>query len=76
VLEVRISDTGPGIPAEQLPQLFRKYQRLSCTGQTEGTGLGLFIAKSMVEAHGGRVRVENRLSAGATFVVSLSIGHD
>ena len=76
VLEVRISDTGPGIPAEQLPQLFRKYQRLSCAGQTEGTGLGLFIARSMVEAHGGRVRVENRLSAGATFVVSLLVGHD
>jgi len=74
MLEVRISDTGPGIPAEQLPQLFRKYQRLSSAGQTDGTGLGLFIAKSMVEAHGGRIRVESHPNTGATFVVSLPVG--
>jgi PAS domain S-box-containing protein len=74
LLEVRISDTGPGISTEQLPQLFRKYQRLSSGGQTEGTGLGLFIAKSMVEAHGGRVRVESSPNAGATFIVSLPVG--
>jgi PAS domain S-box-containing protein len=74
MLEVRISDTGPGIPLEQQPQLFRKYQRLSSAGQTDGTGLGLFIAKSMVEAHGGRVRVESCPNAGATFVVSLPLG--
>jgi two-component system phosphate regulon sensor histidine kinase PhoR len=73
MLEVSISDTGPGIPEEQLPQLFRKYQRLSSAGQTDGTGLGLFIAKSMVEAHGGRVRVESCPNAGATFIVSLPV---
>jgi PAS domain S-box-containing protein len=72
-LEVRISDTGPGIPAEQLSQLFRRYQRLSPAGQSDGTGLGLFIAKSLVEAHGGRIRVETHPNAGATFVVSLPV---
>jgi PAS domain S-box-containing protein len=76
VLEVRVSDTGPGIPAEQLPHLFRKYQRLSSAGQTDGTGLGLFIAKSMVEAHGGRVRVESCPNTGATFIVSLPVGRN
>lgn len=74
MLEVRISDTGPGIPAEQMPQLFRKYQCLSSTGQTAGTGLGLFIAKSMIDAHGGRVRVESGANGGATFIVSLPVG--
>lgn len=72
-VEVRIKDTGPGIPAEQQPQLFGKYQRLSPSAQTEGTGLGLFIAKSMIDAHGGMVRVESAPSQGATFIVSLPV---
>ncbi len=72
-LEVRISDTGPGIPHDQLPKLFRKYQRLSSAGQTDGTGLGLFIAKSMIDAHGGRVHAESSPKHGATFVVSLPV---
>jgi PAS domain S-box-containing protein len=68
---IRVSDTGPGIPPHQIPHLFGKYQRLSQTAQTDGTGLGLFIAKSMVDAHGGAVRVESAPGTGATFVVSL-----
>lgn len=71
MVEVRISDTGPGIPPEQVPQLFRKYQRLSPTSEADGTGLGLFIAKSMIEAHGGSVAVESAPNAGATFIVEL-----
>ena len=74
-VEVRISDTGPGIPSEQVPQLFAKYQRLSPATQIEGTGLGLFIAKSMIDAHGGRVRVESAPGHGATFIVSLPVEH-
>src|SRR5206468_2478363 len=70
---VRVSDTGPGIPPEEIPQLFGKYQRLSQTAQTAGTGLGLFIAKSMVDAHGGSVAVESAPGSGATFVVSLPV---
>ena len=72
-VEVRVSDSGPGIPAEQVPQLFGKYQRLAVNGEVEGTGLGLFIAKSMVDAHGGVVRVENARPRGTTFVVSLPV---
>ncbi len=71
---VEVSDNGPGIPANQIPHLFGKYQRLSQTAQTtDGTGLGLFIAKSMIDAHGGVVRVESQPGAGATFVVELPI---
>lgn len=74
-VEVRIKDTGPGIPPDQQHQLFGKYQRLSPASQTEGTGLGLFIAKSMIDAHGGRVRVESAPNEGATFIVSLPVAH-
>jgi PAS domain S-box-containing protein len=74
-VEVRIKDTGPGIPPEQQHQLFGKYQRLSPAAQTEGTGLGLFIAKSMIDAHGGVVRVESTPKHGATFIVSLPVAH-
>ena len=74
-VEVRIKDTGPGIPLDQQHQLFGKYQRLSSAPQTEGTGLGLFIAKSMVDAHGGMVRVESAPKQGATFIVSLPVAH-
>jgi PAS domain S-box-containing protein len=72
-VEVRIKDTGPGIPLDQQPQLFAKYKRLSSARQTEGTGLGLFIAKSMIDAHGGMVRVESAPKQGTTFIVSLPI---
>lgn len=73
-VEVHISDTGPGIAPEHVPQLFGKYQRLSAAQQTtEGTGLGLFIAKSMVDAHGGTIRVESTPKLGATFVVALPV---
>jgi len=72
-VEIRIKDTGPGIPPEQQGQLFGKYQRLSPAAQMEGTGLGLFIAKSMIDAHGGMVRVESAPNQGATFIVSLPV---
>jgi PAS domain S-box-containing protein len=70
-VEVRVSDTGPGIAPEDIPHLFGRYQRLSQTAQTDGTGLGLFIARSMVEAHGGTIAVESVPGQGATFVVVL-----
>jgi len=70
---VRVSDTGPGIPAQQIPHLFRKYQRLSRTAQADGTGLGLFIAKSMIDAHGGTIAVESSPGLGATFIVRLPL---
>lgn len=70
---VQVSDDGPGIAPDQIPNLFRRYQRLSQTAQIEGTGLGLFIVKSIVDGHGGRISVESVPGAGATFTVSLPI---
>jgi len=69
VVEVR--DTGPGIAPEMLPVLFEKYRRVMTTSQHEGTGLGLFIVKTLVEAHQGRVEIESQLGAGTCVRVML-----
>ncbi|TMA56870.1 MAG: PAS domain-containing protein [Deltaproteobacteria bacterium] len=68
---VAVRDTGRGIPAHELPHLFEKYRRVRDKNRTEGTGLGLFIAKTIVEAHGGQIRVESAPGAGSTFTVLL-----
>jgi signal transduction histidine kinase len=71
--EVRVSDTGPGIAPDELPHLFDRFYRTeaSMRAATPGTGLGLTIARSLVEAHGGTLTVESTLGGGSTFVVSL-----
>ena len=67
---VTITDTGTGIPPEILPKLFSKF----VTSSNHGTGLGLFISKGIIEAHGGRIWAENNSSGiGATFSFSLPI---
>jgi signal transduction histidine kinase len=54
-----VADTGPGIPADDIPSLFQRY-RQTATGRSQlGSGLGLFIAKALGEAHGGMIRVSN-----------------
>ncbi len=69
VVEVR--DSGPGIAPEELPFLFAKYHRTAATRQQEGTGLGLFIVKTLVEAQGGQVEVESKPGQGTCFRVLL-----
>jgi len=68
---VSITDTGPGIPSEELPFLFEKYRQAAGTRRKEGTGLGLFIVKTFVERHGGRVEVESTPGSGTCFRVVL-----
>jgi signal transduction histidine kinase len=71
---VRVHDSGQGIDPEILPRLFTKFTTKSEAG---GTGLGLFISKSIVEAHGGRIWAENNADGkGATFSFSLPVSHD
>jgi light-regulated signal transduction histidine kinase (bacteriophytochrome) len=67
---VTVSDTGPGIPADQLDNIFDRYWQARRSDQ-EGSGLGLFIAKGIVEAHGGRIWAEDHLGGGATFTFQL-----
>ena len=67
---VTVKDSGTGIDSEMLPRLFEKFASTSC----KGTGLGLFICKSIVEAHGGRIWGENNADGkGATFTFSLPL---
>ena len=70
---VSISDTGQGLDPEVLPQLFTKFSTKSpLHGVQMGTGLGLFISKSIIEAHGGKIWAENNVNGnGATFMFSL-----
>ena len=66
-----MKDTGQGIDPEILPNLFTKFATKS---ETTGTGLGLFISKSIIEAHGGRIWAQNNADGkGATFSFSLPI---
>ncbi len=66
-----VRDTGPGIEAEELPQLFERYWR-SKHAQYKGAGLGLSIARGIVDAHGGRIWAESQLGQGTTFYFSLA----
>ncbi|HNO09409.1 MAG TPA: HAMP domain-containing sensor histidine kinase, partial [bacterium] len=66
-LVIRISDTGPGIPEDVLPQIFKPF----VTTKKHGTGLGLPIVKSIVEAHGGKVQIETRIGSGTTFIFTF-----
>jgi signal transduction histidine kinase len=62
-----VRDTGPGIPAQDLPHIFEQYWN----SDRKGTGLGLFIAQSLVRAHGGRLEVDTKPGVGARFYFSL-----
>jgi signal transduction histidine kinase len=70
---IAFRDTGRGIPGEELPHLFEKYRRVREAKRTEGTGLGLFIAKTIVAAHGGDIRVDSTLGVGSTFTLLLPL---
>jgi signal transduction histidine kinase len=68
-----VEDTGIGISAEDLPSLFSEFRRLENTADVEGTGLGLFIVKTVVEAHGGTVAVKSQQGVGTTFTIRLPV---
>ena len=67
---LRVRDQGPGIPADQVSQLFERYRRLGGR-RAEGTGLGLYIVKQIVQAHGGSVEVACPPDGGSIFQVSF-----
>jgi signal transduction histidine kinase len=71
VLQVR--DTGPGIPADELPRIFDRLFRGDTSRAERGLGLGLSLVKAIVEAHGGTVEVRSELAHGSTFSVSLPL---
>lgn len=68
---VSVIDAGPGVPAHEQPFLFARYRRASTGAGIEGTGLGLYVSRRIVEAHGGAIGVENVRGAGARFYFEL-----
>ena len=69
-------DDGPGIPPEDLPNVFRRFYRVdkARAGATGHTGLGLAIAKAIADNHGGTISVESQPGQGACFTVTLPAG--
>jgi signal transduction histidine kinase len=71
--EVRVRDTGKGIPPDQLPGIFDRYHQLQRDKRTGGLGLGLALVKGLVELHHGRVTAESTPGEGSTFTISLPV---
>jgi two-component system, OmpR family, manganese sensing sensor histidine kinase len=81
-LQVKVIDTGIGIPTEAIPKLFDRFYRIDparahnkseITEKATGSGLGLAIAKAIVELHQGQIQVESTIGIGTTFIVTLPI---
>lgn len=71
---IRIQDNGPGIPAEELPLIWRKFVRGKDQDlKTKGTGLGLYLVKYFIELHGGQVSVKSELGQGTQFTIQLPV---
>ena len=75
-VEVQVADTGPGIAPDDLPRVFDRFYRTdpSRSRSTGGTGLGLTIARRLVEAHGGTIEAESVVGEGSRFVIRLPAG--
>jgi two-component system OmpR family sensor kinase len=69
--ELEVSDTGVGIPEDQLPLIFERFHRVDPSRATGGIGLGLSIARQVAEAHGGKIEVESTPGEGSTFTLLL-----
>ena len=68
---IEVSDTGAGMPAEQLPHVFDKYYQIGEQARSKGAGLGLAIAHDVVQAHGGTISVTSQEGEGTTFRIDL-----
>jgi PAS domain S-box-containing protein len=73
-VEVAVGDQGVGVPADQLPLIFTKFYRRAGSGAPSGTGLGLFIARGLVEAHNGRIWADSSPGQGTTLRFRLPRG--
>jgi signal transduction histidine kinase len=71
--QIEISDTGPGIPAEDLPHIFDPHYRGAAGQQKSAARLGLYIGKGIVDAHAGQIRCASEPGAGTTFHIALPL---
>jgi signal transduction histidine kinase len=72
-LRLSVADRGPGISADELPRLFQRYYRTKSSVRAEGLGLGLFITRRLVDAHGWRIEVASTMGAGSVFTVVVPV---
>ncbi|MEP1079591.1 ATP-binding protein [Leptolyngbya sp. PL-A3] len=70
---IKVMDEGPGIQPNELSQLFERFYQGHSDRQAKGSGLGLYLARQIIEAHGGTIWAENRASHGAIFAFSLPV---
>ena len=75
-VELRVRDTGTGIPAEEMPRLFERFHRVeNARGRThEGSGIGLALVQELVKLHGGSINAESEVGCGTTFTVLIPLG--
>src|SRR5688572_16542803 len=75
-VELAVSDTGTGIPAEELPRMFERFHRVeNARGRShEGSGIGLALVQELVKLHGGSIAAESELGAGTTFTIRVPLG--
>ena len=72
-IQVKISDTGLGIPQEVLPNIFGKFVTKGIKNEQSGTGLGLFLSKGIIQAHNGKISAQNNFEGGASFEFTIPI---
>jgi two-component system sensor histidine kinase ResE len=73
-ISISVKDTGPGISAEDLPSLFKRFGKLYRPGEeTHGTGVGLALAKHIVDQHNGDITVHSKVGEGSTFTIRIPI---
>ena len=77
LLTIRVQDTGIGIPADKLDELFEPFVQVadSAVARAQGTGLGLTVTKRLVELAGGTITVQSQLGAGTTFTITMPVFH-
>ena len=72
MVRIEVRDTGPGIEAEHLPLLFERFYRVpGVSRKVRGTGLGLYICRKIIEAHGGDIGVMSEVGKGTCFYFTL-----
>jgi signal transduction histidine kinase len=71
LVRVSVQDRGIGIAPEDLERIFGRFERAVSSRKISGLGLGLYITRQIVEAHGGQIRVESRLGEGSRFTLEL-----
>ncbi|MCJ7566392.1 MAG: ATP-binding protein [Anaerolineales bacterium] len=72
-VRVEVRDEGPGIPQEHLSRLFERFYRIPVNAATRGTGLGLYISRKIIDAHGGEIGVESIVGEGTSFFFTLPV---